>query len=53
MTIMDRFLDMFSDVMANRMIAIVVMICAAIGGVISIAGGYFGTYKIITLLSNN
>lgn len=53
MTVMDRFLEMFGDVMANRMIAIIVMVCAAIGGVISIAGGYFGTYKIITLLSNN
>jgi hypothetical protein len=53
MTMMERFLDMFNDVMANRMIAVVVMISAAIGGVISIAGGYFGTYKIITLLSNN
>lgn len=53
MTVMDRFLEMFNDVMANRMIAVIVMISAAIGGVISIAGGYFGTYKIITLLSNN
>jgi hypothetical protein len=52
MTMMERFLDMFGDVMANRMIAIAVMICAAIGGVISIAGGYFGTYKLITLINN-
>ena len=52
MTMMDRMVEMFGDVMSNRAVAIVVMIAAAIGGILAIAGGYFSTYKLITVLSN-
>ncbi|MDR3608689.1 MAG: hypothetical protein P4M08_15100 [Oligoflexia bacterium] len=47
---MDQFLDKFQDLMSNRAVSIVVMLGAAAGAIVSIAGGYYITYRLVTLI---
>jgi hypothetical protein len=47
---MERFLEDFHQLMSNRAVAIVVMLGAAAGAIVSIAGGYYVTYRIVTLI---
>ena len=49
----ENIVNQFNELMSNRMIAIPVMLSAAIGGVVSIAAGYYLTFQLITLLSNH
>lgn len=49
---MDTFLEYFHQVMANRAVAIGVMVVAALCAIVTIAGGFYATYQIVTLLQN-
>jgi hypothetical protein len=50
---MERFLESFHGVMSNRAVAIVVMLGAAAGAIVTIAGGYYATYRLVTLIGAN
>ncbi len=47
---MDHFVEKFNDLMSNRAVSIVVMLGAAVGAICGIAGGFYVTYRIVTLL---
>jgi hypothetical protein len=47
---MQRFVDQFNELMSNRPLAILVMLGAAAGTVVGIAGGYYITYRLVTLI---
>jgi hypothetical protein len=44
--------EMIQKVLENRPAMIVIMICAAVGAVATIAGGFLMTYKLLTFLGN-
>ena len=44
--------EMIQKVLENRPAMIVIMICAAVGAVVSIVGGFLMTYKLITFIGN-
>lgn len=52
MTMMDTLLEYFHQLMANRAVAILVMLVAALVAISAIAGGFYATYQIVTLLQN-
>lgn len=49
----EQALIVFNQIMSNRPISIVVMLSAAIGGVMTVGGGFYLTYRLITALSNS
>lgn len=48
MLTMERIVEMFQELMSNRARSIVVMLGAAAGAVVTIAGGYYVTYLLVT-----
>jgi hypothetical protein len=49
----EELIKMFNQLMSNRPISIFVMLSTAAGAVVTIAGGYYLTYLLITTLSNS
>jgi hypothetical protein len=46
----DILVERFHELMSNRAVSIVVMLAGAAGAVVSIAGGYYITYRLVTLI---
>ncbi len=52
MIMLEDFLEQFQQVMSNRPVAIAIMVSAAMGAVVTIAGGFYYTYQLVTLIQN-
>lgn len=51
-SLIDQFVEQFQQVMANRTVSIFVMLAAACGAIVGIAGGFYGTYLLVTMAGN-
>jgi hypothetical protein len=46
----DLFVEKFNELMSNRPLAIFVMLASAVGAITGIAGGFYITYRLVTLI---